>query len=1068
MASEKASEIAEISTATRHSTTGDELAKRSKKEQGSPEPRITGSGQRLAEKVTKTPRLTSWPKRLGRGIIHDIRARTPYYWSDWKDAWNYRVVPATALIFFANVLPGIAFSLDLIETTHLYGVSEVLLSSFMAAFIFSVFGAQPLTIAGVTGPITVFNKTIYHILEREDSPPNYLHFIGWVYLWAAIFHWVTAILNWCDFLKYVTLFSCDTFGFYVAWVYLQYGIQVLTRQFPSDPSSESEQGAIVGILLALLMFGTSFVFNIFARSPLFHRHVRRFLADYGMPISLIASSAMAYWGRFNFADPSTLPTGRAFQPAADREWLVRFWQLEGKWVGIALPFGVILWILFFFDHNVSSLMAQGIEFPLRKPPGFHYDFFLLGVTTFIAGLLGLPAPNGLIPQAPIHTQSLVIMGREPKSAEDEEAVTPISRSQTVTGVETNNSSRMSEEQPPVDPTIFDRHEVPVAVVEQRVSNLAQGSLCLVLLTGPFLHILNLIPKGVLAGLFWYMGVDALLANGMSHKIKYLLQDKHLTSRREPLRKVRKSRIWLFLAIQLIGFGATFAITQTIAAIGFPVIIMLLLPVRILLIPRLPFTSEELSILDGPAASPFSNSCRMSTDSSKLLGVVLLARHGDREGFYQDPNTYTPANTAITPLGSQQEYQLGQYLRSVYLNTSSPSYIPGFDADVANGAQFKIRADAGGEGGVIFNSVLSMLQGLFPPTTQYNTTLANGTTIVGPLTGYQSIPIESVESEEDISLEGWVECTTFSNNTQAFFKSEAFAQKSSETAAFREELHPYLGERSSSLENMWNVFDFMNVQSIHNATFAASLPDGYLAQARDLANWHQFNIFSSSDLSSVGNIAGRTISAPILDAIASIVDGKDTTKLVFQGISYKPFLSLFKMTGVTELNPQLAGIVNYAASIAYEVREPAGGGEPTIRFLFKNGTDDAAFTRYGFLGSSSNDVPLSTFINTLAPNAVNDTATWCSICNNHEDRGCAALTQARTQGIESVNLPEIGSVGAGFLGTGLTFALSLAIVGALLLFGCVRWDKKRSSKNAGGKLSSPDNSVHDVESQETKF
>jgi hypothetical protein len=63
-----------------------------------------------------------------------------------------------------------------------------------------------------------------------------------------------------------------------------------------------------------------------------------------------------------------------------------------------------------------------------------------------------------------------------------------------------------------------------------------------------------------------MGVDALLANGMTHKIKYLLQDKHLTSRRDPLRKVRKSRIWLFLAVQLIGFGATFAITQTIGGL----------------------------------------------------------------------------------------------------------------------------------------------------------------------------------------------------------------------------------------------------------------------------------------------------------------------------------------------------------------------------------------------------------------------------------------------------------------------------------------------------------------------
>ena len=50
-----------------------------------------------------------------------------------------------------SVLPGIAFSLDLIETTEQYGVMEVLLASFMAAFIFSVFGAQPLTIVGVTG-----------------------------------------------------------------------------------------------------------------------------------------------------------------------------------------------------------------------------------------------------------------------------------------------------------------------------------------------------------------------------------------------------------------------------------------------------------------------------------------------------------------------------------------------------------------------------------------------------------------------------------------------------------------------------------------------------------------------------------------------------------------------------------------------------------------------------------------------------------------------------------------------------------------------------------------------------
>jgi len=120
-----------------------------------------------------------------------------------------------------------------------------------------------------------------------------------------------------------------------------------------------------------------------------------------------------------------------------------------------------------------------------------------------------------------------------------------------------------------------------------------------------------------------MGADALQSNGITKKLMYLVQDKTLTPRQQPLHKVRKSRILLFVGVQLLGFGATFAITQTIgplfltsfitrisifihllAAIGFPVIIMLLLPLRTFLIPKMPFTSEELAILDGPAASPF--------------------------------------------------------------------------------------------------------------------------------------------------------------------------------------------------------------------------------------------------------------------------------------------------------------------------------------------------------------------------------------------------------------------------------------------------------------------------------
>ncbi|WVQ86061.1 hypothetical protein IAT38_008229 [Cryptococcus sp. DSM 104549] len=572
-----------------------------------------------------------WAKiPVGRGMVRDVKARLPWYGSDWVDAWNYRVVPSTWFIFFANVLPGLAFSLDLIETTGQYGVQEVLLASFMAAFVASFLGGQPLLISGVTGPITVFNKTIYDILvKNKPDGPNYLHFMGWVYLWGAILHWIAALLNAVQGLKYVTRFSCDTFGFYVGAVYVQYGIQVVTRQF----NQTSTPSAFLGIILAITTLVLPHYFNALAKSGYINKHFRRFCADYGMPLTIIAMTGFAYWGRFDpyvLESGMTLPTTKtSFQPAGDRPWLVRFWQLEGKWVGVAFPFGLVLFILFYFDANVSSLIAQGSEYPLRKPPAFHWDFFLLGITTFIAGLLGIPAPNGLIPQAPLHTASLVVMGyEETSSASSDTAVSPPNGEEGRQAVEmakmeggearagngaseTGSQSGMRQRRRRRSSSSRrrdaddERREVPVAVVEQRVSNLAQGCLCLILMTKPFEHVLGLIPKGVMAGLFWYMGSDALLSSGVTAKLLYLIRDRRATSPSEPLHQVRKSRIILFTAVELVGFGATFAITQTIAAIGFPVIIMLLVPLRVLVVPHLGFSEEELGILDGAVASPFT-------------------------------------------------------------------------------------------------------------------------------------------------------------------------------------------------------------------------------------------------------------------------------------------------------------------------------------------------------------------------------------------------------------------------------------------------------------------------------
>ena len=66
-----------------------------------------------------------------------------------------------------------------------------------------------------------------------------------------------------------------------------------------------------------------------------------------------------------------------------------------------------------------------------------------------------------------------------------------------------------------------------------------------------------------------MGADALQGNGITLKILFFLRDKTLTPRDEPLYRVRRSRIMLFVAVQLVGFGATFAITQTVGKYSTP-------------------------------------------------------------------------------------------------------------------------------------------------------------------------------------------------------------------------------------------------------------------------------------------------------------------------------------------------------------------------------------------------------------------------------------------------------------------------------------------------------------------
>ncbi len=45
---------------------------------------------------------------------------------------------------------------------------------------------------------------------------------------------------------------------------------------------------------------------------------------------------------------------------------------------------------------------------------------------------------------------------------------------------------------------------------------------------------------------------------------------------------------------------------------------------------------------------------------------------------------------------------------------------------------------------------------------------------------------------------------------------------------------------------------MNVENIHSASFMDNLPDTFIQQARALADWHEYGVFSDSSLDGIGN------------------------------------------------------------------------------------------------------------------------------------------------------------------------------------------------------------------------
>ena len=103
------------------------------------------------------------------GIFNDLKRRFKWYLSDFVDGLNSQCFAAAIFIYFAGLSGAVAFGGLLGEKTgNLIGISETLLLSSIGGTLFALLAGAPLIIIGVTGPLLLYDDSLFGLCSQFD------------------------------------------------------------------------------------------------------------------------------------------------------------------------------------------------------------------------------------------------------------------------------------------------------------------------------------------------------------------------------------------------------------------------------------------------------------------------------------------------------------------------------------------------------------------------------------------------------------------------------------------------------------------------------------------------------------------------------------------------------------------------------------------------------------------------------------------------------------------------------------------------------------------------------------
>lgn len=592
-----------------------------------------------------------------RGIKNDLKGRLKCYKQDWTGGFRagFRILAPTTYIFFASAIPVISFGEQLERNTNgALTAVQTLASTALCGIIHSIVGGQPLLILGVAEPTVLMYTFMFNFAkDRKDLGEKlFLAWTGWVCAWTALLLFLLSILGACSIINRFTRIAGELFGLLIAMLFMQQAIRGVVEEFgiperenPNQMSLQPSWRFGNGMFALVLSFGLLYT-GLRSRKARSWRYgsgsLRGFIADYGVPLMVLVWTAVSYIpvNSVPRGIPRRLFSPNPWSPGAYSNWTIVKEMLDVPplyIVGAFIPATMIA-VLYYFDHSVASQLAQQKEFNLKKPPSYHYDLLLLGFLTILCGLIGIPPSNGVIPQSPMHTKSLATLKHQLlRNKLVSTARKSLQRNSNLSQLYRNMQEAYNEMQTPlvyqmppalglkemkestielasssgyidapVDETVFDVDKdiddlLPVEVKEQRLSNLLQA-----LMVGgcvAAMPLLKKIPTSVLWGYFAFMAIENLPGNQFWERILLLftapsrrykvLEENHATF----IETVPFKSIAAFTLFQTVYLLLCFGITWIpIAGVLFPLLIMLLVPVRQYLLPKF-FKAVHLQDLD---------------------------------------------------------------------------------------------------------------------------------------------------------------------------------------------------------------------------------------------------------------------------------------------------------------------------------------------------------------------------------------------------------------------------------------------------------------------------------------